>query len=81
MSKLRFPVGAAKMSKFTDLKALIANRTRWSSTYVMLQRYLEIRQHISKIAIPGIVKLMPTPTEDYEVELLCSKLAYLDSVT
>ncbi len=42
----------------------------------MLQRYLEIRQYISKIAIPAIVK-----TEKNEVELLCSKLADLDSVT
>ncbi len=80
MSKLRFLVSAAKLRRYTELKALGANRTRWSSTYVILERYLRVREHILKLDIPGIVTLILTPTEDKTIESLCSKLSDLDSV-
>ena len=43
MSKLRFPVRAAKLSKHSEPQVLGANRTRWSSTYVMLNQYSKIQ--------------------------------------
>ena len=81
MSKLRFPVAAAKLRKHTELRALGANRTRWSSTFVMLNRYLQIRQFIGLLHISGIEELMLTPTEEKEAEKLCQMLSDFDSVT
>ena len=67
--------------ELTKLRALGANTTRWSSTFVMLQRYLDIKEFITQLDIPGIETLMLSPAEDKKIENLCVKLSELDSVT
>ncbi|KAG6961193.1 hypothetical protein JG688_00009223, partial [Phytophthora aleatoria] len=49
MVKLRHCNNAAKLSKFTDLKPIKRNVTRWSSTFEMVLRYKSIRDSIRQV--------------------------------
>ena len=44
MSILCYHLAAAKLREHTHLKAIGSNRTRWSSTYNKLKRYLQRRE-------------------------------------
>ncbi len=68
MSKLRYPVAAAKLRENKHLKAIVTNRTRWSSTCNMLKMYLQIREYFSKLEINEFELLMLAPIEDEEIE-------------
>ncbi len=70
MKKFLNPIPAAKLCEHTDLRAICSNETRWSSTHVMLQRYLEIKQFISKVELSGIERLLLTPVENKRIEKL-----------
>ncbi|OWY93374.1 hypothetical protein PHMEG_00037258 [Phytophthora megakarya] len=50
MIQLRLPNNAAILSRSTSLKPLKSNATRWSSTYTMLQRYVDIRDAILTVS-------------------------------
>ncbi|KAG6964860.1 hypothetical protein JG688_00007509, partial [Phytophthora aleatoria] len=49
MVKLRHCNNAAELSKFTDLKPIKRNVTRWSSTFEMVLRYKRIRDSIRQV--------------------------------
>ncbi len=63
MKKLRSPVAAAKLRKLTHLRSLGCNQTRWSSSYVMLQRYINLCPHFDEAGMNDIEDYMLTPRE------------------
>lgn len=81
MKKLRAPLKRAILRKFTDLTPIVCNVTRWSSTYDMLKRFLELRDVLPQLHIAELDDLMPVRRETQQLELLCSTLSELDSVT
>eukprot|EP00171_Calliarthron_tuberculosum_P021824 IDg21824t1 len=81
MRKLKHPIPAAKLRKFTHLRAKLSNVTRWSSTVNMLKRYCEIREDIDRIDIEGIDEFIPDRRERKTIDDLCVKFECLDSVT
>lgn len=46
MKKLRSPLRREALRDHTELSLLVSNLTRWSSTYEMLKRYVEIRNEL-----------------------------------
>lgn len=81
MKKLSYQIPAAKLRRFTHLKAKISNETRWSSTYNMLKRYIEIKEYLPQLELPEIDELLLSDQDDLTIERLCQKFANLDSVT
>ncbi|ETO99522.1 hypothetical protein F441_23063 [Phytophthora nicotianae CJ01A1] len=76
--QLRHPNNSAALAAFTGLKPLKANVTRWSSTYEMLKRYVEIRDAIKMVQ--AVEDLVPRPSSHRRIVQLLSKLGDLDSV-
>ena len=64
MKKFRNPVPTAKLREHTELRALANYESRWSSTFLMPQRYLQIRVAISEVDLPGLEQLLLTPVEN-----------------
>jgi len=81
MKKVSHPVTAAKLRKFSDLRPVCSNATRWSSTANMLKRFLELREAITNIEEDEIDVLMPSTRNVRKVENLCETFGALDSVT
>lgn len=78
MKKLSCQLPAAKLRRFTHLKAKQNNVTRWSSTYDMLKRYVELREFLTLLDIPDIFL---SSREDAEVNSVLVTLSDLDSIT
>jgi hypothetical protein len=80
-AKLKNLIPAAKLRKFTHLKSKMRNSTRWSSTFTMLQRYLQIKIFLPQLDLDEIDELIPQAREDKEIEALLVDLTQLHSVT
>jgi hypothetical protein len=78
MVQLRQPNNAAQLARFTHLHAVKANETRWSSTFAMLDRYIDIREAIMNVA--AVEDLVPRGASHRKILLLHGKLQELDSV-
>lgn len=81
MKKLSFALAAAKLREYTHLRAKCSNATRWSSTSVMLTRYLEIKEFLPELDIEDLDGMLPTAREVKSVEKLCAQFKDLDAVT
>jgi len=81
MKKLSDPLMSAKLRKFTQLRPILSNVTRWSSTANMLMRFLDIKEPLNGIDDDEIDKLMPNPRNVRKIEKLCETFKKLDSVT
>ncbi|KAG6942140.1 hypothetical protein JG688_00018298 [Phytophthora aleatoria] len=76
--QLRNPNNAAELARHTKHKLLKANATRWSSTYIMLARYVKIRDAIKMVS--AVEELLPRPSTHRQIVQLVNKLEALDSV-
>ncbi|KAH9115036.1 hypothetical protein AeMF1_010894 [Aphanomyces euteiches] len=81
MRKLRHVVPAAKLRRLTPLKANMKNSTRWSSTYHMLQRYVEMKPFVMMIGDREIDALLPSVGQDRLIDELLLVLKDLDTAT
>lgn len=81
MKRLRYQIPAAKLRRLTHLTALTANKTRWSSTYMMVKRYFYIKEHIKAIYIPDVKELLLDDDEELVITTFMKKLHDLESVT
>ena len=79
MGKLKSPNMSAELRKLTPLRPIQQGATRWLSTMQMLERYLSIKDHLSKI--PGLLELLLSPVEDNEVKELSKTMVPMKSVT
>ncbi len=81
MTKLKKCVPAMKLRKYTLLAPKIRNDTRWSSSFTMISRYLEIKEFIRLVAEDYSDWLLPRRKDDEAIEALHSILKDLESVT
>ncbi|KAH9103354.1 hypothetical protein AeMF1_020284 [Aphanomyces euteiches] len=81
MTKLSYTVPAGKLSKFTNLKPKRRNSTRWSSSYEMIIRYIEIKGFIRMVADDYPDWELLHRKQDDELIALAGKLGELDKVT
>ncbi|KAE9285139.1 hypothetical protein PR003_g26668 [Phytophthora rubi] len=70
----------AKLRKAGVAMPVMRNATRWSSTFLMMQSFLKIYEHIDW-SDKRLVKALPTPHEILDLEDLCKILADLESVS
>lgn len=81
MRKLKNPIPAAKLRRYTDLKTKVHCTTRWSSVYNMFEWYQKIRKYLPKVEGERIEDYLLAPREDKGVDMLMSGFAKLNSVT
>lgn len=81
MQKLFLQVPAAILRKLPPLCARTANVTRCISTYVMLNRYVELRVFALQIYLTESSHLLPTKVENETVDALLKTLHDLALVT
>ncbi|RHY69411.1 hypothetical protein DYB34_008694 [Aphanomyces astaci] len=81
MTKLRFTLPAARLRHVTPLRAITLSATRWSSTFNMLKRYIELKPFLLAIADDSIDVLRLNVVEDREVTALLVTLEDLNSIT
>ena len=81
MKKLRGLLFAARLKKVIPLRPKVRNVTRWSSTFEMLARYSEIREHLSGLDSIEIDPPSLSPSENRNIDILMKKLRPLESVT
>jgi hypothetical protein len=78
MVKLRQVNNVAELAKFTDLKPVKRNVTRWSSTFEMVRRYKKIRDSIRQV--DAVEEFIPTGMTHKKLIDLLEELKKLDSV-
>ncbi|KAJ0395207.1 hypothetical protein ATCC90586_002136 [Pythium insidiosum] len=78
MVALQKPNTKAHLERITPLHAQIANSTRWSSVYMMLKRYLELRDAARQIVT--VEDMILRPSEHRKVVSIVEQLADIDSV-
>ncbi len=81
MKKLRSPIASAKLKKFTHLKAVLSNDTRWSFVSTMLKHYGQLKKHLDEIDIADIKPLLLNTTDDNAIEALSARLDDLNTVS
>ncbi len=58
--KVQSPIPAAKLQKYTTIRAKRHNATRWSSTEDMLNCYEEIKEYVTKLDIRDLTGILPS---------------------
>jgi hypothetical protein len=67
----------------TKLKAERRNKTRWSSLYNMIRKWLKIKDHVAAIEMWGddMLDLIPDATENRRLSEYLQKLSHFESVS
>lgn len=81
MKKLHTPNIAGKLLKVTHLKPKSYIKTRWSSTYEMLQRFLDLKDHIRGLENDELDRISPSTSEYKDIQELTKKFRELESVS
>uniref|UniRef100_H3H5T9 BED-type domain-containing protein n=1 Tax=Phytophthora ramorum TaxID=164328 RepID=H3H5T9_PHYRM len=78
VAALRTPKNRAELRCHTPLAPLRANATRWSSTFMMLERYVRIRDAIKHV--DAVDDLVPKPAVYHRIIALVENLKTFNSV-
>ncbi|KAG2783797.1 hypothetical protein Pcac1_g6349 [Phytophthora cactorum] len=78
MVALRTIKNRAELRRHTSLAPLRANATRWSSTFIMLERYVRIRDAIKRV--DAVYDLVPKPAAHRRIVALVESLKMFNSV-
>lgn len=81
MKKLSRGIPAAKLKRLTALKAQTNNSTRWSSTFHMIKRYIDLKPFIVQLDDPEIFALRLSGKQHNRIDKLYSTLSNLNSIT
>lgn len=81
MEKLSTPKSAASLQRYTTLRAVQFNATRWSFTVEMIQIYLKIEEFIAKLKVQGLQQFDLRDREKGSLNLFLIQLDDTDSVT
>ncbi|KAG6967817.1 hypothetical protein JG688_00006107 [Phytophthora aleatoria] len=79
MIKLRSLNQAAKLRLKTSLRPVIRQETRWSSTFIMLDRYFKVLEFVKDDA--DLEDALPTRAENRRLMALHAELTNVESVT
>ncbi|KAH9108067.1 hypothetical protein AeMF1_016685 [Aphanomyces euteiches] len=81
MRKLKTIILSAKLRRLTNLSPKTRNATRWSSTYAMFQRYMDIKGFLRFLDDREVESMLPTVSQDREISDLLETLDDLNSAT
>lgn len=81
MRQLLYQIPAANICLVIHLRANLNNEIRWSSTYHMLQRYIDIEHHIPQLCLPDLDGVCLTSSELDDIKALCKTFGELDNLT
>ena len=68
------------LKRKTKIRPVLRNVTRWSSTFTMVQRYVDLLPFIDR-EDEDLAPLLPGPQEDIEIKNILQTMIKLDSVT
>ena len=80
LKSLNNAVALRRLAWQKRLQPKLRNVTRWSSTYAMLKRYMELKPLLRSMP-PAVIILLPTHTEEMLLEEAMAVFAKIDSVT
>ncbi|ETV68813.1 hypothetical protein H257_15374 [Aphanomyces astaci] len=80
MIKLRTLNQASKLLFRTELRPILRQDTRWSSTFAMLQRFFKLREHLDH-EDDTILEILPTLGETKKLKCLLEDLKKVESVS
>jgi hypothetical protein len=80
MKKLNTLKRAARLRLLTDLEPVTRNSTRWSSTFAMVKRFIEIKEYIDFNDVE-LILLSPTVIQIIEINDLILKLSDFQDYT
>ncbi|KAG6944644.1 hypothetical protein JG688_00016975, partial [Phytophthora aleatoria] len=78
VGQLRTKKNGARLRQHTELVAVKRNTTRWSSTFKMLKRYLEIKAAAKQVET--VEDLVPCARVHRKIEKFCEQMRALESV-
>ncbi|KAG3110752.1 hypothetical protein PI125_g9741 [Phytophthora idaei] len=78
MAALRTIKNRAELRRHTSLAPLRANATRWSSIFMMLERYVRIRDAVKRV--DAVYDLVPKPAAHRRIVALVESLKTFNSV-
>jgi hypothetical protein len=78
--KLRTIKNSAQLRQKTSLRPVLRNATRWSSSYMMLERFLKLKDFIDPMNIE-LAGLMPSAAELIRLKLLSEDMSKFQSIT
>lgn len=81
MRNLRYQIPAAKLRRVAHLTAQIDTETRWSSTFALVKRLLEMKEHVATLDLPELTELLLNEEEALVNTSLKHKLRDLEYVT
>lgn len=79
-TKLRTIKNSAYLRNKTPLRPVLRNSTRWSSTYLMVQRFFELKQFFDPMNAE-LAGLMPSATELIRLQHLSEDMSKFQSIT
>ncbi|KAG4048361.1 hypothetical protein JG687_00010411 [Phytophthora cactorum] len=79
MQHLRTSKQKAVLRKMGCSMPVVKNTTRWSSSYLMINRYLEMAEHLDDMDM-DLTALLPTPREKIKIKSLFEDLRKFQSV-
>ena len=77
MHKLRTLLFSAKLRKLTHLRAKIRNQTKWSSSFDMVLRYVQIRQYLPELNSSDVDQVCLALTQNRRLDGLIDRLKVL----
>lgn len=81
MVKLKTITAAAHLRDYTHLVSWTRNMTLWSSTFYIVERYRDIRAHLSSVVVDDVDITLLSKRENDEVEKLVLRLQDRQSKT
>ncbi|RAW22135.1 hypothetical protein PC110_g21420, partial [Phytophthora cactorum] len=78
VGQLRTKKNGARLRQYTELVAVKSNTTRWSYTFKMLKRYLEIKAAAKQVET--VEDLVPRARAHRKIEKFCEQMRALESV-
>lgn len=82
MGKLKNLKLAGELRRYTELRPITRNATRWSSTASMVKRYFKIKPHLTNLEThPDLIDVILSPRENNHLNELHDYLEDLDSIT
>ncbi|ETP05005.1 hypothetical protein F441_18303 [Phytophthora nicotianae CJ01A1] len=79
MIKLKTLTQSAKLRQKTELRPVIRQTTRWSSTFDMVKRYFELLEFLD-VDDDDIMELLPSPASNKRLRALFKELKDVESV-
>lgn len=80
MKNVKYGLLAARLRRLTIYAAVVMNDTRWSSAYLMLKRYVRIREKLAELDDVEVGLLLLNAGENRKIKKLLSVMEALEKI-